>query len=101
MISWRRIALLVAALAYAPLGLGRDIHYGAVTDPAVLECDEMKWRGETNEASTCYANLLQEDIAPAAKAEASANTHAIPHAFARTDPDRAAETCTCTANARA
>lgn len=71
MTDWRLIAVLLAGVASAPLCLARDIHYGAVTEPTILECDELDWRGNTQDASLCYANLLRTDVAPAIKAEAS------------------------------
>jgi tetratricopeptide (TPR) repeat protein len=71
MTDWRRIAILLASLASAPLCLARDIHYGAVTEPAIVECDELSWRGEMQDASLCYANLLRPEVAAAIKAEAS------------------------------
>ena len=67
----RRIVVLVAGLTCAAAGVARDIHYGSVTDPAVLECDESYWRGRNQEAALCYANLLREESAAAVKAEAS------------------------------
>jgi tetratricopeptide (TPR) repeat protein len=47
----------------------RDLHYGAVTDEAVLDCDRQQWRGA--EATACYEALLTSDAAIAAKAEAA------------------------------
>lgn len=64
------IALAAALLASAPAA-ARDIHYGAVTEPAVLECDTAHWRGQLQESRLCYANLLREDSPPAIKAEAA------------------------------
>lgn len=71
MTDWCRTAVVVAGLAIASTGFSRDIHYGAVTDPAVLECDRLHWHGSRQEASMCYANLLREEIPAAVKAEAS------------------------------
>ena len=51
--------------------VARDIHYGAVSDPAVLECDRRQWRGAIEEGRLCYANLLRDETPAAAKAEAA------------------------------
>ena len=53
------------------IALGRGIHYGAVTDPAVLDCDQMQWRGQLEESRLCYANLMRNDTPAATKAEAA------------------------------
>lgn len=49
----------------------RGLHYGAVTDPDVMRCDQMNWRGEQDESRSCYADLLRSDVPAAAKAEAA------------------------------
>jgi tetratricopeptide (TPR) repeat protein len=49
----------------------RDIHYGAVADPVVMECDHKHWRGEIEASRLCYANLLRDEIPAATKAEAA------------------------------
>ncbi len=69
--------MFVAASADA-----RSIHYGAVTDPAVLACDRQSWRGEAEAAASCYRQILGSDHGPAAQAEA---------AWALRDPKRANE----------
>jgi len=66
--------LVIAALVLiaAPVIVhGRGIHYGAVANPAVVECDQLHWRGQLEEARLCYANLLRHDTPAATKAEAA------------------------------
>ncbi len=71
MSNCRSLVVALAGLAIAPAVLARDIHYGAVADPAVLACDDLHWHGNNAESSKCYANLLGDDSPAAAKAEAS------------------------------
>jgi len=49
----------------------RDVHYGAVTDAAIMKCDELHWRGRHNESNACYADLIRSDTDAATKAEAA------------------------------
>lgn len=49
----------------------REIHYGAVSDSALLECDKQHWRGRLDESAACYVGLLDGDTGPAVKAEAA------------------------------
>jgi len=66
--------LIIAAfiLAAAPAVVqGRGIHYGAVSDAAVLDCDQQHWHGQLEESRLCYANLLRDDTPAATKAEAA------------------------------
>jgi len=58
--------LLVATQAQA-----RGIHYGAVSDPALLECDRQHWSGLLNESGACYQALLQSSASDALRAEAA------------------------------
>ncbi len=58
------VAVLLAAAAAA-----RPIHYGAVSDPAVLACDRLHWTGRGDEARGCYRALVSGSGAPAARAE--------------------------------
>ncbi|MDJ0813971.1 MAG: tetratricopeptide repeat protein [Woeseiaceae bacterium] len=72
MTAVRRCAALLClwVVAMAPAA-ARDIHYGAVVDPAILECDRSHWRGDIETSRLCYANLLRDDVAAATKAEAA------------------------------
>lgn len=60
------LSLLMALPAYA-----RDIHYGAASDPDLLRCDRLHWRGQLAESDGCYRQLLQNNEAAAIKAEAA------------------------------
>ena len=64
------IGLLVCALIQTSAD-AREIHYRAVDDRALLECDERHWRGEIDKSTICYTALLERDAAPAIKAEAA------------------------------
>lgn len=70
MTSARLIVVLAAGLACAG-AFARDIHYGAVTDPEILECDAKHWRGRVDESALCYANLLRSETPASTKAEAA------------------------------
>ena len=70
--SKRIVGILTVACLVLPAGAtARGIHYGAVTDPAILNCDQMQWRGETEQSRFCYAELLRSTTPAAAKAEAA------------------------------
>jgi tetratricopeptide (TPR) repeat protein len=69
--SKRIISALCLLLGLAAHAGARDIHYGAVSDPAILECDRRHWRGAVEESRLCYANLLHNETSPATKAEAA------------------------------
>ena len=62
--------MLLAGLCAASVS-ARDLHYGAVTDPALLECDAINWRGQREQARACYRTLLQSDTDAAIRAEAA------------------------------
>lgn len=64
-------ALMLLAGLCAASADARDLHYGAVTDPALLECDAQAWRGQREEARACYRSLLQRNVASAIRAEAA------------------------------
>jgi len=49
----------------------RGIHYGAVADPRVRQCDQLFWRGQIDEAEACYSGLLNSNAAAAFRAEAA------------------------------
>ena len=66
-----RSLVLVLALLAAPLASARGIHYGAVTDPALLDCDRQHWRGETETSLPCYRTLLESSAGTAVRAEAA------------------------------
>lgn len=63
--------LAVSCLVLPASATARGIHYGAVTDPEILNCDQMQWRGETEQSRFCYAELLRSTTPAAAKAEAA------------------------------
>jgi tetratricopeptide (TPR) repeat protein len=70
--SKRIVGFLAVTCLVLPAGAAaRGIHYGAVTDPAILNCDQMHWRGETEQSRFCYAELLRSTTPAAAKAEAA------------------------------
>ena len=71
MFAKRCVALLSLLLGALSPAAARDIHYGAVVDPAVVECDRSHWRGEIETARLCYANLLRDEVSAATKAEAA------------------------------
>jgi tetratricopeptide (TPR) repeat protein len=60
------VALLAASAATA-----RDLHYGAVDHPALLECDQQHWRGAQDASGPCYRALLQRNVPLAIRAEAA------------------------------
>jgi len=60
--------LVIAQLSVAE---ARGIHYGAVTDPQVLKCDQQHWRGQIESAENCYAGVLNSDAGAAVRAEAA------------------------------
>ena len=70
--SNRIVSILAVACMVLPASApARGIHYGAVTDPAILDCDHMQWRGEIEQSRFCYAELLRSTTPAAAKAEAA------------------------------
>ena len=71
MVARRSAALLCLLLGALSPAAARNIHYGAVVDPAVVACDRSHWRGEIESSRLCYANLLRDDVPPATKAEAA------------------------------
>jgi len=62
------ISLLLVAFSTAN---ARAIHYGAASHPELLLCDQMHWRGETDDSNVCYRKLLQTDLPTAVHAEAA------------------------------
>jgi tetratricopeptide (TPR) repeat protein len=67
----KRIILALAVLTLPFAATARGIHYGAVTDAAVLDCDQLQWHGQIEESRLCYANLLRSETPAAIKAEAA------------------------------
>jgi tetratricopeptide (TPR) repeat protein len=65
------IAAIGLLLGLAAQAEARGIHYGAVSDPVILECDRRHWRGAIEESRLCYANLLRDEMPAAVKAEAA------------------------------
>jgi tetratricopeptide (TPR) repeat protein len=70
-LSKRIIIALCALLGVAVQAAARDIHYGAVSDTAILECDRRHWSGDIEASRLCYANLLRDETPAAVKAEAA------------------------------
>ncbi len=61
----------IASLLVTVAAGGREIHYGAVTDAALVECDRAAWRGREEEADACYRRVLQGTPSIAIRAEAA------------------------------
>jgi tetratricopeptide (TPR) repeat protein len=70
----RYVAVLLAALLCV-LGQSaanaRDIHYGAVDDPQLLQCDQQYWHGLVQDSTNCYSEILAGDASAAIKAESA------------------------------
>ena len=49
--------------------LARPMHYGAVLDPGLMECDALAWRGRREDAAGCYRTLQRSTPDPALQAE--------------------------------
>jgi len=62
-----------AAVMAAPAALyARGIPYGAVSDAALVRCDELEWRGARTESKACYEALAKSTGATASvRAEAA------------------------------
>ena len=63
---WVMLCTLTPGVAGA-----RGPHYGAISDTALLACDQMQWRGRIDAAAGCYAELLRNNTPAATKAEAA------------------------------
>ncbi|MEM8982602.1 MAG: tetratricopeptide repeat protein [Pseudomonadota bacterium] len=61
---------LALLIGWSPADAARSIHYGGVSDPAVIACDRLTWRGEIASANRCFGDLLATG-ATAARAEAA------------------------------
>ena len=68
-LRWPTACLL--ALVVSASASGREIHYGAADDLALLACDALEWRGELSAAENCYRDLLGSDREAAVRAEAA------------------------------
>ena len=67
-----RIAMLVClAVLVAPAAEGRPIHYGAVNDASLAQCDELEWRGDRQRSEPCYRDILASDAVAHVRAEAA------------------------------
>ena len=64
------IVASVAAFVATSAAQARDIHYGAVSDARLGQCDTAEWQGKQAEARTCYRSVLQASPDPAIRAEA-------------------------------
>jgi len=64
-------AALLVAVAMSLPAESRDIHYGAVDHPGLMNCDRLHWRGEIDDADICYRRILGADVPDAIRAEAA------------------------------
>jgi tetratricopeptide (TPR) repeat protein len=68
------VAVFLAAL-FCVLGQSaasaRDIHYGAVDDPQLSQCDQQYWHGLVQDSRNCYTEILASDASAAIKAESA------------------------------
>ena len=74
MTGCRTLPLVIVAgllLAAAASAIARPIHYGAVADAALNECDRMHWSGHRDGALACYRALLAGDAPAEVRAEAA------------------------------
>ena len=69
--TWRWPTACLVALVASASASGREIHYGAAADPALLACDVLEWRGKLSAAEDCYRDLLGSDREAAVRAEAA------------------------------
>ncbi|OGT77339.1 MAG: hypothetical protein A3I78_11285 [Gammaproteobacteria bacterium RIFCSPLOWO2_02_FULL_56_15] len=58
-------------VAFGGLAEARPMHYGAVQDPGLGECDALAWRGRREDAAGCYRALQRSTPDPAIQAEAA------------------------------
>ncbi len=66
-----RVLLTLVAVAVVWDVQARPIHYGAVADAALAECDRLSWRGQNREARPCYRDILASSAPGAIRAEAA------------------------------
>ena len=49
----------------------RDIHYSAIDNPQLLQCDQQYWHGLVQDSTNCYREILASDASAAIKAESA------------------------------
>ena len=49
---------VLLCLFFAELSHARGLHYGAVSDPALVACDKLEQTGKLDAARNCYRNLI-------------------------------------------
>ena len=69
--SNRPLTAVLAALLAMSAAESRPLHYGAVTDPSLARCDNFEWRGDAEQSTTCYQEILASDAAERIRAEAA------------------------------
>lgn len=71
--SRRYMACLAVAIVLTVAGVvqARPVHYAAVVNPALADCDQQHWRGQVEPARSCYQEVLQSDAADHVRAEAA------------------------------
>ena len=62
---------VVAAVATVAAANARPIHYGAVDDAALAECDGYHWRGRADRSTPCYEAVLASGADDEIRAEAA------------------------------
>ena len=63
---------LLALMLPAAGGLqARPVHYAAVNDESLADCDQQHWRGQSEAARSCYQEILQSNVADHVRAEAA------------------------------
>ena len=67
---WLALVAAWVAFCQAPAS-ARGIHYGAVSNGELLACDRLDWRGQADEAISCYRQLLSGARPAAIRAEAA------------------------------
>jgi len=70
----RPVAVLVAVFLCVigqSAANARDIHYGTLDDPQLLQCDQKYWHGLVDESTNCYREILAGNASAAIKAESA------------------------------
>ncbi len=71
----RQFVIVLLAALLCVLGqsaaIARDIHYGAIDDPQLLQCDQQFWHGLIQDSTDCYREILASDASAAIKAESA------------------------------
>lgn len=71
----RRVPVALVAVFLCVFGQSaattRDIHYGAIDDSRLQQCDQQHWHGLIAESANCYREILASDAPAAIKAEAA------------------------------